>query len=197
MFLAGMLTSILPFLLMTAAVVLGEELPDPGSYVQMAVLSGFACWGILVFARWWEMYRPPLGARRLNMLLFGLAIGALAMGLDVWLGRAEASASLQRWLEGPFNAGTAEDALPTAVIYLSIGALAFAIPDWAKSACRTRAGGFSIWRAIWAGSVGTFLGVLFGAPEPLLIGGTMAITSVVVQWVSPHDVSLARRLRRV
>lgn len=197
MFLAGVLTGVISLLMMTAEVAMGESLPDMGSYVQMGVLSGFACWGILVFARWWEMYRPPLGARRLNMLLFGLAVGALAMGLDIWLGRAESSASLERWLKGPFNAQSAEYALPTAVIYLTIGALAFAIPDWAKSACRTRAGAFSVWRAIWAGSVGTFLGVVFSAPEPLLIGGTMAVTCVVVQWVSPHELSLARRLRRI
>lgn len=199
MFVAGLLSSVLNVVVMTAEVALDGGAPDLAGYAQMAVVATFASWGVLVFARWWEMYRPSLGARRLNMLLFGMVVGSLWMGLDVWLDRGAADDSLRRLFTTPLSLANAEKAFPTAAVYLSLGALAFAVPNWAKLACRTRADAFSLWRAISAGSVGVLLGWVFDAPSPLGIGAVLGVTAIVVQWVSPRDLVLvgARRTRRL
>lgn len=198
MFIAGILAAVLSILVMVVEQSLAGQRPDLVGYTELATLIGFSCWGVLVFSRWWEMTRPPLSSRRLNMLLFGMIVGVVTMTLDQWLGRQSVTTASSGIEIRAWSASEIEKVLPVLVSYLSLGALMFVIPDWAKYACRTRAKGFSLGGALWEGSVGVVLGLVFGVPSPLAIGGMIALTAVIVQWVSPRDVAFDRmRLRRL
>lgn len=187
MFVAGVLSAVLSILAMMLEIVLRDGRPDLRDYVALALLTGLASWGILGFARYWEVARPPLRARRFHMLMFGLAMGAAALGLDGYLGREfPHRVTVDRLVQGAVGVEEIEEAMPVAMAYLSLAALAFAIPDWAKVACQTRRQAFSIWGVIWPASIGILLGLVYGAKDPYWIGIVMGVTSVIVQWVRPR-----------
>lgn len=187
MFMAGVMSIVLPVLAMTAEIVTsnGRNI-DLATYASLAVLTGLSSWGTLAFAGLWEHQRADTSSRRFTMLLFGFGVGAVAMALNFWL-------DLQVPREVRVNYRLTNDfkeLMPTLLVYLSAFGLSFAIPDWGSAACFSRTRRFSIGKVIWSFCVGVFLGKILGdvraLADPMWLGGIMAMTSATVQWVSPH-----------
>ena len=191
MFLAGLLSAVLPILAVTGEFVLFEHTPQLQNFVSLAFLTGVSSWGILAFARYWEAHRVELSVRRMGMMLFGLALGAIALALNVWLGQQmphtpkEVLYSVGRPIWGT---EMLHSLAPFFAAYGTIFGFAFVLPDWAKSACSTREQRFPLGRVVLAGLLGVTLATLIQerGPDPIWTGSVLAMTVVIVQWVSPY-----------
>lgn len=197
MFLTGILSALLSIVAMAVQVFLQENRPDPRDYVALMVLAGVASWGLLGFARVWDDTRPPTAVRRLHTLILGMLLGAGALLLDGWLDRHGVAAKLPKGvLEGAIGPENFEEMLPILLSYLAVGGVLFAVPDWARSVCRSRRVGFSVWHVLWPTSLGIFVGLVVGAPDPFWLGIVLGLVAAITQWVSPHEPYPLRRVLR-
>jgi hypothetical protein len=191
MFVAGILSAVLPILSGAAQLFITRSVPELGHFVSLAALGGLFSWFILGVARYWETYRVELSSRRLCMLLFGLVAGAAALGTNVWLGQ-QLPPSMQEISFASWEPRFTRSLASLLLIYASMFGVAFAVPDWAKAACSTRSQRFSVGRVVWTGFLGYVMAfVLHGmqdqwrSVDPFWMGSLMAIVTVIVQWVSP------------
>lgn len=184
MFMAGLMSVVLPVLALSAELIASDDKKiDLATYVSMAVLTGLASWGTIALANLWESQRADASSRRFNALLFGFALGATALSLNLWLDQ-HVSETVRRVYR---STGDFKELLPSLLMYMSAFGLSFAIPDWGTAACYSRSKRFSIGKILWTFCVGTVLGSVIGTPiEPLWLGSIMAMTAAAVQWVTPH-----------
>lgn len=200
MFLAGLLSLVLPILPLAANQAYSGHTPSLASYQILAMLTGLSSWGILTLARWWESFRIDTATRRLSMLIFGLLVGGATLALEVTLtGQAPGGSAV---LANPtLDREFLQKLLPPALLHLGLFGLAFAIPDWAHNAFTARPVKFSIWRVVWPTSVGIVLTNLLFSSGPgdqlvFLFAGIIALTAIIVQWVTPLNAERQRQFAR-
>jgi fumarate reductase subunit D len=192
LFQAGLLSMVLPVLILAANITMDLGIDLVRGYVSLAVLSGIASGGILVLARIWHQTRMDGPMRRLTMLLFGLAMGTTALSVNLWL-HDQVPAELVAFVVKP---ELSEEAIrqfaPVLLIFGTVFALVFAIPDWAKSALPNRPIRFSVWRVLLVGALALIVAQIFQessgkGPDPFWLSGILASTAVIVQWVSRFE----------
>lgn len=193
LFQAGLLSMILPVLVLTADIMFDFDSIDlVRGYVSLMVMSGVGSFGILTLARVWEKSQMDAAGRRLTMLLFGLAMGAAALGVNVFL-YDQVPTEIKPIVAAPvFDEESIRKCVPVLLVYTTLFALVFAIPDWGKSTMARRAVRFSIWRATWLGALAMIVGAIFRestrmSPEPFWVASALACTTITVQWVSKFE----------
>jgi hypothetical protein len=164
---------------------------------QAFFLTVLAAWAVLIPAKLWAGRRGDPWARRLSMMIVGLALGMSALWVDGWsVKRALVSHSLEqaestRW----FGIGPRSSELPVMAQYLSYFGLAFFAVRWWKMADRRRAHRFSFAPILAAGFWSLILLLLWN----MVVGAiALVLASAIVQLVSPWDAPLpnpAKRLR--
>lgn len=190
LFLAGVLSGLLPILALTAWLVLADQQPQLNQYITLSVVTGISSWGLLLLGRFWEHERSEPATRRFSSFVFGLVMAVVVFGMNVWLDRPMGQLQPDMVTSAQFSEETFQQIAPVALVYASLFGLIFAIPDWARSVCSGRKGRFSGWRAIWPGAASVLLATLTGVDEkgldPMWMGAVVVMTAVIVQWVSPY-----------
>jgi hypothetical protein len=151
-------------------------------------LTVAACWAVLVPAKFWADRRGDSGARRVIMMLLGLAVGLGSLWLDDGL---------------PSRPGTVMNTggdFSSAAQHLSYFALAFFVLRWWKLADRRRSSRFSFAPIMAAGFWGLVLLLVWNDPSNAPWRGALALTTTaaIVQLVSPWEQSpppVPRRMR--
>lgn len=190
LFLAGILSGLLPILAQTAGLVLADQQPQLNQYITMAVVTGISSWGLLLLGRFWEHERSELGARRFSTFLFGLVMASVVFSLNLWIGRDMGGLQSEMFTPAEFSEETFKQFAPIALLYASLFGLSYGIPDWARSVCSGRQGRFSGWRSIWPGALSVVLATMLGVDtkglDPIWVGAVLVMSAVIVQWVSPY-----------
>lgn len=198
MFLGGLLAAVLPLVLLTVWKTFnGSYEPNLRDYAVLTGMVGLGVAGVLSFGLSWQSGRSESASRHLQMLLFGLAFGLSWMALDLWFYQIEPEVVGGLDADLLFREESLRKLMPYALGYLTLGALAFAIPDWMCVVDRTRRHRVSAGPVIWPALVA------FGVASLLLHSSGMAWSAAAVfgsigliaQWVSPHETALARRRR--
>lgn len=198
-FLGGLLSGVLPLVVMAIGITLdGTYDPSLRDWTTLATLSGVGTAGLVAFGWLWQKSRSELSARRFHMLVFGLFFGASWMALDVWFYQVEPQ------VVGGWNDWRIlkEDSIrrlaPYLLSYLTLGALAFAVPDWLTAVDRQRRSRISSGLVIWPAFVA--FGAAYILPKTHELAWAAAavfgLISLIAQWVSPHESFLSRRRRK-
>ncbi len=164
MFVAGCTCSISAMVLMSADMVINNRsAPDVAGFLIMAVLGSVGTWGLLILNNVWTKAETDTVYRRINAMNLGLAIGALALILNIYLGRVP---SLAKFVtsESVLTDKSFREVLPSLVIYLSVFGLCFAVPDWFTQTQLSRYHRFVVWPAMWIAAVGLVIGNIVSRP---------------------------------
>lgn len=187
-FMAGLLSMILPILVMTAMWFLRRSVPEVDSYVSLSVVTGLASWVVLACSCIWSNTPPDGSVRRLQLLLLGLVLGAVALMLNIWLGSIPTLRGSLTWEELATAPELRRTLAPLVMVYVTLFGLMLVIPNWYDYACRTRRDKFALHRVIWPGLVALVLATILGpGPEPFWLAAVFAMTAMIVQWLSPHE----------
>lgn len=190
LFLAGVLSGLLPIVAQTAELLLADRTPELTRYITLAVGTGISSCGILILGRFWERHRAEPSSRRFGTFVFGLVMSLIALGMNLWLMRPMGIFDPILLTSGEWSEDLMQKLAPVALVYASLFGVLYALPDWAQSACSGRRGRFSGWRAIWPGVVGLFVASMFGTGErgldPMWVGAVLTMTGIIVQWVAPY-----------
>ncbi|QDU62881.1 Serine/threonine-protein kinase PrkC [Planctomycetes bacterium Pan216] len=196
LFLAGVLSFVMPAIALTYEIVFHNRVPEVTEYFKnhltLAVMSGTASWGLLVFARWWRFRQTDRAARRLNLLIFGLGLGVLAAGINIWIDH-QLPVPLALG-QNPFSQEGLKSVIPMVLVYATLFGLSFSLPNWSRLVSPKRAERFSLGWVIWPSCLGMVIAALMQrGPEVLWFGCLLASTAVIVQWVSPFETMKRRR----
>jgi hypothetical protein len=155
---------------------------EPAALSRFLFLSVFACWAVLLPARWWTQRSGSVEWRRLVMLLLGGMVGLIGLLPDVWMGQPAAEGGLKLSVVGLLPLGNAG----TQVGYLVYFAAALAVMRWWLLADRHRPSRFSLAPVLAAAFWGLVL-LLLARTQPWLEIGVLVLTALVVQLVSPWE----------
>lgn len=187
LFVAAILSSVLPLFALTYQIVVLEKAPALKEYVSMATVTTIASWGMLSLASFWNRHKPAGGQRRMHMLFLGLGVGAAAFLINAWLHQSIAERIYEQ-TGGGLDGERIKIWMPTILAYLSLFGAVFFVPDWSGSLLVNRREQFSLWRVIWPTMVAMVLASFFmNGPGRLWLAGVIAMTCFVVQWVCPHE----------
>lgn len=198
-FIAGLLSGLLPLVVMAVGMTLDRGYaPSLRDWSTMTTLTGVGSAGVLSLGWLWQKSRSEPSARRLHMLLFGLAFGFGWLTLDIWSYQVEPNvvAGWTGWRM--LREESVRKVAPYLLSYLSLGALAFAIPDWLGAVDRQRrariASGLVIWPALVAFGAASVLPKTHELAWPA--AAIFGLIGLISQWVSPHESFLTRRRRQ-
>jgi hypothetical protein len=164
-------------------------------------LSVATCWAVLIPAKFWTARRGDSWARRVVMMLLGVAVGIGALWLDGRIAmptsQSLAADSGQTLWATMLPAG---DGLASAAGYLSYFALAFFALRWWKMTDRRRSQRFSFGPLLAAAFWGFILLLVWSEAwrGPVVLVMSAAIIQLVSPWEQPPPaVSRKMRLRAV
>ncbi len=197
LFLVGLLSSILPAVSLKAwGAIDGGYRPSMVDAVSLSTVTSIASAGIVTLGALWRRTRTEAAGRHLHSLLFGLALGAIWFGLDLWLLQIEPDLVLAGSLSALFSDRLIDILGPHLLGYATLCGLTLAIPDWHGAVSSDRRSRVNIGWVIWPAIAAFAIGSLIAEIDAYYVTAAMGLTGLIVQWVSPHESNLLRRRRQ-
>lgn len=197
LFLVGLLSSILPAVALKAWMAVdGTYRPTMVEAVDLSAVTALSSAGIVSLGALWRRTRTEAAGRHLHSLLFGLVLGAVWFGLDLWLLRIEPDLLLSGGLSAVWSE-RGIDLLGTHLLgYATLCGLTLAIPDWHGAVSSERRSRVSVGWVVWPAVTAFAIGSIIAEIDAYSVTAAMGLTGLIVQWVSPHESVLLRRRRQ-